>query len=340
VVRILETIPAAWRRYARSESGIFSSTQATISPALMSSLQFEGVDRLFVYESLRNVLRAVDADIESLIGHPNAANVRTTSGASLADVDSRVERMLTIDLEQAFVPILEKGAVADRSATIMVLDDRIQELSRRIRLENSLGDQVDRGILDYVGGASQAVSRETPQDLPAIPALGSEFLDRLVLLSVEAAEAEFRQELAARSIEHRLKAAGLESEVSRIRRLREAIAASNQLLPNDSTGGGPDATWTDALDAVRVDAIQLVIALHELRVRLEGGRLGEESISADFDIVSPPRKLSVWTWRSGPPMRSFLVGLVSTGSAVILLVGLAYAFAVYNRRRRSVEAAA
>ncbi|QLF94488.1 hypothetical protein HW090_15315 [Pseudomonas sp. ABC1] len=290
--KVLMDIGSVWGKRAIDELGVLKPSLPVYSERIFDQERFENIDYLMSMDLLLNSIELVRGNISALKKEPNATNlVDEETGFTLADLDKAIQDVADYDIRQIVDPIRQLGISRNKQVVTLHYTRRLEDLrdEKRILLERA---KAIRSVLrDYSreiqsDGSSAVASNQNN----LVPQLGDAFLDRLLEVSRQGSDLEFRQKLMAEVLEFENKAIDKERAIADIEKTLLALE-----------GGRGDAqelrdiylkevaeVLPKVLDTLR-GYTQVVVRLYEKQGRQVAGNTSQllDGVGGSFERKSP-----------------------------------------------------
>lgn len=229
--KVLLDIANVWADRAINEQGVLKPSIPVYSERIFNKERFENLDYLLGMDLVLNSIKLVRSNIETLKQEPNATTlVDDASGFTLADLDKAIEDVAKYDIRQIIDPIKELGISRNPKVVKLYYSRRLGDLQQ----EEQLWRARAQAIRDVLGGYSQETSGTPANPLTSgaqnnmVPQLGDAFLDRLLEVSRQGSDLEFRQKLTQEVLDHEYKAIDIQQELGEIRRILETLSGEER----------------------------------------------------------------------------------------------------------------
>jgi hypothetical protein len=271
--KVLNDILATWAEQAVDIKAIFGYQIKVYTPNVLLKDFVQAEDYFVRVDILRNKINRIIEDVDELSELPGATVIRVgESRISLPEIRSNLEDIRQFKVEPLAETIREAGVTRDPNRVIQYVQNRLMQTrldrqeaeSRVTTLREALQAYTrDRGL-----GGSAASQRGTadsqlspaPGTSALIPQLSESFLDRLVTISTQNTDAQYRQKLTDEAIRAGQTAVTMGKESG----YYEALAASmRQISP--ARAGAADREITATIDR-RLDELYsaAVLALNQI----------------------------------------------------------------------------
>lgn len=204
---LLDTL-ATWARYAQNEQHVLKYRITVFSPQMIGP-SYAGGEPVVAVQVLRSKIEKVLENINALLEVPGAELIRSSDGASLEEIRLRLEELIRFRLE----PLTGQTSVADRAATLRFLESQLAYDQRALKAAQDYAESIRQSFAVYsleqhaltpqTAGAAAAPSGEqgsrTQQQQAhsdtVMPQFTDTFLDRLITLTSQVNDMEYRQKL-------------------------------------------------------------------------------------------------------------------------------------------------
>ena len=225
----LAEIPANWPTAPEAtRNDILGLPINLYSGSLFSPAEFENLDYLIALDLLQqrvrlvreNVTRIMDREFGSITQDPK-------TGLTAGDLDRLLTDLDEFTIKQLTAPVLTLGIAKNPQVVRLYYGARLQELKRQRQTLANKAAVLEGANQSYQGlksGSSVSVQPSTgaagagfpPGSATVIPQFGDAFLDRIISMSQQGNDAEFRQTLLKETVALQQEAAEVESEVERV----------------------------------------------------------------------------------------------------------------------------
>lgn len=245
VKKVLVDILSAWANSAINERHALDYRVAVLSPNILNEQNIAGGDPIINIQILRSKIYRVIENIEVISSLPAAELAKTKDGMSLAEIRMRLEDIVRFRLEPLVGVAQASGLVRNQALTVHFLETQLAFDQRRLQAAQTHANGLRDALLIYstemppdatVGSTSTGAAagqRPKSEAETATPQLSDTFIDRILLLSKQATDAEYRQNLIE---DYRRTMDGLVP-------LEQAVSYQQQLLAQVRSGdtSGPKA---------------------------------------------------------------------------------------------------
>lgn len=220
--QILLDIGQVWAENAIKNDGVLKLDIPVYTAKIFNEERFESLDYLIGIELLLDNIGLVEANIESLKAIPASANVvDPETGFSLEDLSKTISDVKEYDLRQLMDPVKELGLTRNQDVVELYYNRKLNEMSLEKSFWLQRAELAAQVMNRYSGGSGGLLSSHTASGVT--PQLSDAFLDRLVALSKEGGEQEFRQKLTGQILEYQDKALTIEQRTEEIKLVLAAL---------------------------------------------------------------------------------------------------------------------
>lgn len=333
--KVLTDILAVWADFAVNQQHVLEINMSILSPQIVESAPGDPADLVMSVQVLRTKVMKVLENIQRLSLQPGVSLLKTSDGLGIEDIRLRMENILRFRIEPLVGAVRASGLVTDLPGTIHFLESQLAYDQRELKSTQayavSLRDSI--AMLD-------AKSSLTESNVPAhsaidgttskagtetlMPQISDTFLDRLVSLTDQAKDAQYRQRLVE---EYRR---SLDDVVP----VQQTVDYDAHVLEEMRTGGSTAvrtnaATVTNELTQIKRDARALIVKLNEISA-LQARALNPTSQLTS--TTAPPITRTMRT-RSLSRLALFGVLVILMSLPVIVILCL-----LHNRVREEEEA--
>ncbi|WP_086482168.1 hypothetical protein [Oceanospirillum sanctuarii] len=224
--QVLLDIVETWAVSTIQNDGVLQLDIPMYTAKIFDEERFEGLDYLIGIELLLDNIELVEGNIEKLKEQPNAANVvDTETGFNLEDLNKTISDIKQYDLRQLMDPIKELGLTRNKEVVELYYNRQLSELSLEKQFWVQRSELTAR-VLQGFNSSGQDITQGQSSSQSAMPQLGDAFLDRLVELSQQSGEQEFRQKLTQQVLEYQNKALTIEQRIEEIKLVLSALQSN------------------------------------------------------------------------------------------------------------------
>ncbi|MEX0584814.1 MAG: hypothetical protein WEB07_03535, partial [Natronospirillum sp.] len=338
--QVLEDVAETWATRAIEERGVLRLNLPIYSARIFDDQRFEDLDYLIGIELLLENIRLVQRNVATLKAQPNAARVTDSrTGLNFEDLDKAIRDVAQYDLRQLIDPIKELGLTRNADVVRLFYRRQLQEMGLSKRFLEDRAHITREVLVNYSGetdpqsDGSEEPRSEGQQRGTTSPQLGDPFLDRLVDISRQGGEQEFRQELTRQMLKYQNEALDVDQQMESIRLTLSAINNGNQ-----SREGALRESYMDEVQRT------LPLVLSDLREYTDTiGRLHDQlgrQASGSVDEIISAQVNSFQTVTDRPVERRHLlifIALMILTGLISLTVSLLVDF-ILQRRTRTTPA--
>ncbi len=268
--KVVEDILAVWAEQSRAR-GVFKFDLNIYSENILSELTPAGDDYLILLDRLRVTIRRMLANLDRLEGIPGAYLVRVgETRVSLGEIQAILEDDLKYRLSMIEAPVHTLGLYRNRQISEAYIREQIFRLDREKQSAESRIAALNQALESYSAGRSGGSRAESSGGSGSgiTTQINESFLDRIMDLSTQGTDINFRQQLVRETLELNNQMADLASERAIYERMLSTI------------GGGGSAAVAQQREELREWVGQQVgIMLTSLRDVIGQVRLLHEEIS-------------------------------------------------------------
>jgi len=333
VRKVLADILNTWAAFAINEQHALDYRVSVLSPQIIDQTDIGGSDPIVAIEILRSKTYRVLENIEDLNKLPAAELMKTSDHVSLAEIRMRLEDIVRFRLEPLVGVARASGLVSNLPLTVHFLENQLAYDQRRLQAAQANVAATRDALLMY--GAEQTRTVElagatgTPRPRPGVegetvmPQLSDTFLERLMTLSKQANDSQYRQKMVQQ----------YQDAVAATIPLDQAVRYQQQVLDQIKTGA----------PAPRSDerAVRAEIATATAEVRGLIGKVNEIYQQLSRNLNPSTQLLSL----TGPPTarieRGRTISRLATYGVLVLLISLPIivVLCLLHNRVREEEAA-
>jgi len=206
--KVLSDVLRTWAEQAVTEHRVLDYEVSIVSPeAFLHGLERSG-DAIVTTQIFRSKVTRVISDIDALLVIPGAELVRTKQDrASLSEIRMRLEEMLRFRVEP-LIAVVRSAGDHTQPGTLRFLEAQLAYdqlvLKQKQQYRDAVRDALTAYSMDQNGSTARdtaiAGAGRTTVTLPGtsgtvMPQLNESFIDRLVALTTQASDAQYRQRL-------------------------------------------------------------------------------------------------------------------------------------------------
>lgn len=340
--KVLKDILSTWATVADEQKGVFKYRIPLYTRNILPPDLLETQDYIVSIDIFNNKIDKIFENIELLEKLPGAQVTRVTAGQiGLAEISSNLLDTRQFKLEPLVGLVRSAGLSKNPALASLYLENQMfqlkldqQESQEKIKvLESSLNfylEKNQRPTTPSGEGTSQSADIGNGQLATTyIPQFGDSFLDRVVEMSTQGNDAEFRQEIAGRIVEQGLKVAAIEKKVQYYKSLIEAM--------NKAVSGNAEFEEIILLIKTRFAEIEgdIVTALDNMNAIYQ--LISKNNLRPETELYSITDPLSVEAHRSFMGKKVMLGGvLFLLLSALFTVLGCFAHYSLKNGRKESV----
>ncbi len=286
VRKVLIDILGAWANVAINEQHALDYRVPVLSPAILNASDLAGKDPVIAIEILRSKIYRVIENVEQLEDLPAGSLVRTADHLTLDEIRIRLEDIVRFRLEPLVGVARASGLVPNPAYTVHFLENQLAYDQRRLQAEQTRVNAARDALLMYTSDEARvgpsaatdtaAAAHGTQQQPRArgglrlgegetvVPQLSDSFLDRLIGLSRQATDSQYRLKLIE----------DYQRSVSATIPLEQAVSYEAQVLEQMKNGAGAapvradEKTVTTEIQQSSDEVRQLIGKIDEIYVNL------------------------------------------------------------------------
>ncbi|WP_374287284.1 hypothetical protein [Pseudomonas fluvialis] len=218
--KILLDIPSSWADRAINEQGVLKPNVPVYSERIFNKERFENLDYLLGMDLILNSIKLVRSNIASLKEQPNASTlVDDESGFTLVDLDKAIQDVADYDIRQIIDPIKELGIARNPQVVKLYYTRRLADLQQEQKLWKDRAEVIRRVLAGYSSDKGSSPTAVSSNQNNMVPQLGDAFLDRLLEVSRQGSDLEFRQKLTQEVLKYENQSIDLEQQIAEIKRV-------------------------------------------------------------------------------------------------------------------------
>lgn len=208
VRKVLLDILNTWAVFVINEQHALDYRVSVLSPQILDRSEVQNTDPIVAIQVLRSKIYRVIENIEEINRLPAAELMKTSDRMSLAEIRMRLEDIVRFRLEPLVGVARASGLVTNPAVTIHFLENQLAYEERRQQTANArataarealaMYSNEQRAVNDTMSAVSSSHARGTPsisEGETVMPQLTDTFLERLIGLSKQAVDSEYRQKL-------------------------------------------------------------------------------------------------------------------------------------------------
>ncbi|MEX0584566.1 MAG: hypothetical protein WEB07_02290 [Natronospirillum sp.] len=282
--KVLSDTAETWAIRAIEERGVLRLNLPIYSARIFDESRFEELDYLIGIELLLENISLIEGNVVALKQQPNASNIRDeASGFNLEDLQKSISDVAQYDLRQLIDPVKELGLTRNENVVRLFYSRQLQDLGLEMRFWEQRAQLTREVLATYSRDELQNARPEgiAPSGHGSLsPQLGDAFLDRLVDISGQGGEQEFRQALTLQVLEYENNALDINQNMEKIQLTLNAI---------ESAGQGTSDLRTVYQEEVQNSLPKVLATLREQTAvigRLHG-QLGRQASGSVSEIITP-----------------------------------------------------
>jgi hypothetical protein len=200
---LLDTL-TGWAKYAASEQHVLKYRLTVFSPEMIGPADSEG-EPVVDIQVLRSKIYRILQNIDALLEVPGSQLIRSADGMSLQEIRLRLEEIIRFRLEPLTGRVSTNGLIANRPATLRFLESQLAYDQRYLKSAQDYADTIRQSFAVYSMRDFTPENTITPtgaHDQPRqqhsdtlMPQISDSFLDRLVTLTSQSSDVQYRQKL-------------------------------------------------------------------------------------------------------------------------------------------------
>ena len=207
VRKALLDILNAWASYAINEQHVLEYRVAVLSPQIVDDTAVDPTDYIAAIQVLRAKIYRVLDNVDDVEKLPGAAQAKTgLDRTSLEEIKIRLEELVRFRLEPLVAVVRGSGLVRNMAITTRFLENQLAYDQRQLKAARDRADTARQALAVYAGeqrtlsGAAAEASQTSKTSGHAagetvMPQLSDSFLDRLLTLTSQSADMQYRQKL-------------------------------------------------------------------------------------------------------------------------------------------------
>lgn len=279
--KVLLDLANVWADQAIFEKGVLKPELPVYSERVFDNKRLESLDYLLAINLVNDSIKLVRENIQELQGQPNAATLLDEeSGYTLADLDLAFRNIADYDIRQLVDPIEEMGISRNENMIEVYYERRLAELQQDKAMWQDRARAVRNVLKSYSDELADGVSSHAAAGVATMgPQLGDAFLDRLLEVSRQGDDMEFRQSLTREILKFENKSIDTDQEIMNTQRTLQAIQ-SQRVNGVDSTAlrqgyiKQVEAELPVLLEQLR-DLTRVMNRLYDKQGLLQAGNTGE-----------------------------------------------------------------
>lgn len=202
---LLDTL-TGWAKYAASEQHVLKYRLTVFSPEMIGPAESDG-EPVVDIQVLRSKIYRILQNIDALLEVPGSQLIRSADGGmSLQEIRLRLEEIIRFRLEPLTGRVSTNGLIANRAATLRFLESQLAYDQRYLKSAQDFADTIRQSFAVYsmrdftpentINPGAHDQTRQQPQRSDTLmPQISDSFLDRLVTLTSQSSDVQYRQKL-------------------------------------------------------------------------------------------------------------------------------------------------
>jgi len=204
--KVLSDTLATWAQFAVNEQHALDYRVSVLSPQILEVPSVEPDDYITRIQVLRSkVFRIID-NIGELQKMPGADLARTRDHLSLDEIQFRLEEIVRFRFEPLVGLVRNSGLIANPALTIRFLENQLAYDQRLLQARQSEADIIRQALAVYTEQRGESLTADgnvtagrtgaaRPTGETVMPQLSDSFIDRLLTLTTQSADTQYRQHL-------------------------------------------------------------------------------------------------------------------------------------------------
>lgn len=325
VKKVLVDTLRDWAQYAQNEQHVLKYRLTVFSPQIVDSSSADG-ELIVAIQELRAKVYKVLENIDLLREVPGSELVRSSDGISLEEIRLRLEEIVRFHLEPLTGRVSTSGLVTNRTATLRFLESQLAYDQRHLKAVQDNASTIRESFavysLDQRGFSPDTSPARDPSRPPVqrsenvMPQISDTFLDRLVTLTSQASDIQYRQKLVD---DYRLASQAVIPE-------QEAVSYDQEVLAQikDTARAPGSLQAADArreLDAAQAEVKQLLGRVRNIYDSISNNLSPSKEL---FTMTAPPVVRTEHSHSLGQ-LALYGVAVVALSLPIIILVCLVHA---------------
>lgn len=206
VRKVLTDTLATWAQFAINEQHALDYRVSVLSPQILDVPSVEPDDYITRIQVLRSkVFRVID-NVSDLQKMPGADLARTLDHLSLNEIQFRLEEIVRFRFEPLVGLVRNSGLIANPALTIRFLENQLAYDQRLLQARRSEAEVIRQSLAVYSeqrgesmasapAGTNEKTGATRTNGETVMPQLSDTFLDRLLTLTTQSADTQYRQRL-------------------------------------------------------------------------------------------------------------------------------------------------
>lgn len=204
VKKVLLDALAGWAKYATNEQHVLKYRLTVFSPEMIGPADSDG-EPVVDIQVLRSKIYRILQNIDALLEVPGSNLLRSADGGmSLQEIRLLLEEIIRFRLEPLTGRVSTNGLIANRPATLRFLESQLAYDQRYLKSAQDYADTIRQSFAVYsmhdfttentATGAHDQMRQPQRSDT-LMPQISDSFLDRLVTLTSQSSDVQYRQKL-------------------------------------------------------------------------------------------------------------------------------------------------
>jgi hypothetical protein len=289
--KVVADVLNTWANFAINEQHGLDYRVSVLSPQILDQTDVASDnDPIVAIEILRSKVYRVLDNIEEVSKLPSAELIKTSDRMSLAEIRLRLEDIVRFRLEPLVGVARASGLVTNPPRTIHFLENQLAYDQRRLQAARTNVTATRDALALYsseqrtdTGAVTSLVPHKNgvTEGETVMPQLSDTFLDRLVTLSKQAGDTQYRQKIVQR----------YQEAVAETIPIEQAVSYQEQVLSQMKGGPAASAPLSDGrtvraeIDAAMADVRRLIVKVNEINQLLSRNLNPSTQL---FSLVRPP----------------------------------------------------
>ncbi|MFC3852737.1 hypothetical protein ACFOSD_07820 [Salinispirillum marinum] len=231
--KLLLDVASVWADRAINERGVLKLNIPIYSERIFDEQRFENLDYLLGIELLLENISLITGNVEALKEVPGSTSiVDDETGYNLEDLEKAIMDVADYDLRQLIDPVKELGLTRNEAVVRLYYTRRLQELELQLNLWEQRAEVTRSVMQQFAQDSSQSQPGSNGQGQGSLQ-LGDGFLDRLLEVSRQGSDVEFRQSLTELVLEYENEALDINQEMAEIQLTLNAISNTGANSENE-----------------------------------------------------------------------------------------------------------
>jgi len=301
--KILNDVLSTWAEQTVRDKGVLLYDISIVSGGVFGDVS-STPDYLMAADLIRLRLRLVSANIDELLQLPGAKVLRTkTSRRSLGEIRARLDDLAIYRVQPLIVGLARNGITRSETHTVEFLRSAISFSDMSLRSAQGRVSAVRESIKRYLEQRGETPTEDTATGTPS-SVVDKGFLDRILQLSAEQNDLEFRQKLVEEYRTEALRVVPVQAEAQYYRELLDTFQARRP---------------PTAEEAARIET--------DIRAVVTEARAATDEVNEIYSALSEDLNPSTALYVINEPVRHVLERPVNV--SMLALVGILTLFAAF-----------